>query len=119
MKKGKLIFGIIVLGIVLFNLSIIPVKASDDDSDGIDDEYEYLNKRNIIIEYSEDYIEVHSILRTGVQKDSIRFRIRNDSDGFTIQGNVCNNSNYGFYIHDCYFIAVLYNECNNNNRGFF
>ncbi len=85
MKNRKLIFGFIVLGIILFNISIMIVMASDDDSDGIDDEYEYLNERNINIEFSEDEIEIQSVLRTGAQKDNIRFRIRNDSDGIEIE----------------------------------
>ena len=85
MKKGRLIFGIIVLGIMLFNLSITIVVASDDDSDGIDDEYEYLNGRNIEIEISEDEIEVQSTLRTGELKDNIRFKIRNESEGIEVE----------------------------------
>lgn len=84
MKKGKLIFSIIVLGTIIFNLSLIMVIASDDDSDGVEDEFENLNTRNITIDFSEDEFEVQSILRSGTLKDNIRFRVKYNNDGLEI-----------------------------------
>ncbi|MFX1549526.1 MAG: hypothetical protein ACFFB9_04150, partial [Promethearchaeota archaeon] len=85
MKKRSLLFSIFILGMVLFNLSITSVMASDDDFDGIDDEYETLNNRNITINFSSNEFEVQSILRTEKLRDRIIFDVRYDSDGVEIE----------------------------------
>ncbi len=85
MKKRSFFFSLFILGIVLFNFSTITVMASDDDFDGIDDDYETLNSRNIAINFSSNEFEVESILRTGELKDRIRFDIRYDNNGIEIE----------------------------------
>ncbi|MFW9828119.1 MAG: hypothetical protein ACFFEY_11030 [Candidatus Thorarchaeota archaeon] len=84
MKKGKLIFSIIVLGMLIFNLSLITVIARDDDFDGIEDEFENLNTRNITVDFLENEFDVQSILRSEGLKDNIRFRVKSDSNGLEI-----------------------------------
>ncbi|MFX1378634.1 MAG: hypothetical protein ACFFA4_06035 [Promethearchaeota archaeon] len=84
MKKRSLFFSILIIGTILFNLSIATVIASDDDFDGIDDEFETVNNRNIAISFSSDEFEVNSILRTGIHRDIIKFDIRYNSDGIEI-----------------------------------
>ena len=59
--------------------------ASDEDDDGIDDDFEELNKRNIEIEIEEDKIQIESRLRNGTSKDSIQLEIANHSEGLSIE----------------------------------
>jgi hypothetical protein len=85
MIKRRLFFCIFILGIVLFNLSIVSVIASDDDFDGVDDDYEILNNRNIEINFSSNEFEVESFLRNGTHRDQIRFDVRYDDNGIEIE----------------------------------
>ena len=85
MKKRSIIFSIFLLGIILFNLGLATVIASDDDFDGIDDDFEELNKRDIEIEFSEDEFEVQTILRSGTLRDKIEFSVSYDSDGVSVE----------------------------------
>ncbi len=85
MNKRRLSLNIFILGIVLFNLGIVTVIASDDDSDGVDDEYETVNNRNIEINFSSSEFEVESILRTGKHRDKVRFDVRYDNEGIEIE----------------------------------
>ncbi len=68
---------------ISLNLNI--VIASDDDDDGVDDEFEDLNKRTIEVEIEADKIQIESILRNGASKDSIQLQITNDSEGLSIE----------------------------------
>ena len=85
MKKKSTIFSIFLLGIILFNLGLTTVIASDDDFDGIDDDLENLNKRDIEIDFSGDEFEVQTILRTGALRDSIKFSVSYDNEGLNIE----------------------------------
>lgn len=85
MGKKKQIFLIVLIGIILSNISFYFALASDDDNDGIDDEFEKLNKRDIEIEIEADKVQIQSFLRTGDQKDEIQFKIINDSEGLSIE----------------------------------
>ncbi|MFX1469351.1 MAG: hypothetical protein ACFFB8_11870 [Promethearchaeota archaeon] len=85
MKKKSIIFSIFLLGIVAFNLSIVTGLASDDDFDGVDDEFEDLNTRYIEIEFLEDEFEVEAILRSGTVRDKIKFSVSYDSDGLSVE----------------------------------
>ena len=83
-KRSNIIIGILI-GIALFSLSINFVIASDDDDDGIDDDLEDLNKRDICIEIEENQIQIESSLRNGEQIDEIQLKIINDSEGLSIE----------------------------------
>ncbi|MFW9819402.1 MAG: hypothetical protein ACFFE5_07310 [Candidatus Thorarchaeota archaeon] len=85
MKQRRLFLCIFFLGIVLFNLVITTVIALDDDSDGIDDEYETLNNRNIEINFSGNEFDVESILRSGTLRDKVRFDVRYDNEGIEVE----------------------------------
>jgi hypothetical protein len=61
------------------------VLASDDDDDGIDDEFEDVNKRDIEIEFEEDKFEVQTTLRSEDIRDNIKFSVDYDSDGVSIE----------------------------------
>ncbi|MFX0037253.1 MAG: hypothetical protein ACFE9I_16640 [Candidatus Hermodarchaeota archaeon] len=85
MKRKSIIFSIFLLGIVLFNVSIVTALASDDDLDGVDDEFEELNTRDIEIEFLEDEFEVEALLRSGPVRDKIKFSVSYDSDGLSVE----------------------------------
>jgi len=84
LKKYSL-FGILFLGILILTNASILVFASDDDDDGIDDEFEELHKRDIDIEFEPNQIQIESSMRNGAQKDEIQLQITFDSDGLGIE----------------------------------
>jgi len=73
------------IGISLISLNFNYAIASDDDDDGIDDDFEDLNKRNIIVEIEANQIQIESSLRSGDQIDEIQLIITNDSEGLGIE----------------------------------
>jgi hypothetical protein len=75
----------VLIGISLIILNFNYATASDDDDDGIDDDLEDLNKRNITIEIEADQIQIESSLRSGDQIDEIQLKITNDSEGLGIE----------------------------------
>ncbi|MHA2050212.1 MAG: hypothetical protein ACW986_11400 [Promethearchaeota archaeon] len=66
---------------LIFDFSV----ASDDDDDGIDDNFEGIHKRNITIEFLDNETKVESILRNGANIDEIEFNIKYDDDGLAIE----------------------------------
>ena len=50
MKKRNQIILLVLIGMLFINLNVNSIFASDDDDDGVDDDFEELNKRNIEIE---------------------------------------------------------------------
>ena len=85
MKNKILIISVILLGIIIFNYSYVFVLASDNDDDGIDDDFERINKRDLEIQYSTDRVEVRSILRSGETRDEIEVDIRYDDEGIEME----------------------------------
>ncbi|MFX1321701.1 MAG: hypothetical protein ACFFAQ_08655 [Promethearchaeota archaeon] len=81
MKKKYTILSFLFLGFLIFNSIIGICVASDDDSDGVDDDFEELNKRNIDIEFDHDEVEIESTLRDGETVDEIEIYIHNENDG--------------------------------------
>lgn len=57
----------------------------DDDNDGIDDNFEEMNKRDIEIHIVENEIEIESIRRSDKKKDEIRIFITYDEDGISLE----------------------------------
>jgi len=82
--KKHYVFGIVILGILIFSFGIGNAAATDDDNDGVDDDFEEENERNIQIEMSANEFQIESVLRNGEQKDSIELHIKYDSDGLDI-----------------------------------
>ncbi len=85
MIKIKHSIFVFILGIILITGIIGVTYASDDDFDGIDDDYEESNKRVIDIEFSSDKFEVESVFKGEDQKDDIGISVRYDEDGITIK----------------------------------
>jgi hypothetical protein len=75
----------ILIGISLISLNFNYATASDDDDDGIDDDFEDLNKRNITVEIEDDQIQIESSLRSGDRIDEVQLKITNDSEGLGIE----------------------------------
>ena len=84
MKKYNL-FGIFLLGFLLLTTSFGFVAASDDDSDGVDDDIEESNKRDISIDFEPGEFQVESKLRNGNKIDEIQLRIRYDGNGLQVE----------------------------------
>lgn len=85
MRKKSSIFVIFLIGISLISLNFNYAAASDDDEDGIDDDFEDLNKRNISLEIEANQIQIESSLRSGNQIDEIQLKITTDSEGLGIE----------------------------------
>lgn len=99
MKKKYIVLGLFVIGILFVGSSFVngfddneTPPVGDDDKDGIDDEYEDDNKRNIEVWIGENVIEVTSIKRHGTQKDVIDLRVGLNEFGISIRVS------YGTYI---------------------
>ncbi len=71
--------------ILLFSFNLRFVTASDDDDDGINDDFEELNKRNVNIEFLANETEITSILKNGDNIDAIRYNIKYDENGFRVE----------------------------------
>jgi len=106
MRKNNL-FGIFLLGFLLFSTSFGLVAAQEDDGDGaaddidgeledefededkdddgVDDEFEEENKRDIEIEIGEDEFQIESDLRKGDVKDSIKLKVTYDEGGIGVK----------------------------------
>jgi hypothetical protein len=83
MKKYKLL-GLFLLGFLLLGTNIGLVAATDDDSDGVDDDIEELNKRDITIEFDSNEFQVESKLRNGDKIDEIQLKVKYDSNGLEV-----------------------------------
>ena len=83
-KKTKLIL-IFLIGLTFLSFSIKDIVASDDDDDGVDDEFEDLNKRDISVEIEANQTQIESSLRSGEQKDDIQLKITYDNEGLGIE----------------------------------
>lgn len=85
MKNNKLkIFVLVLLGIMFFGSTLGVVQATDEDSDGVEDEFEEEHERDVDITIEEEKIEIESILRSGTELNKLEFEISNESNGLKI-----------------------------------
>ena len=84
LKKYNLI-GIVLLGILVLTSASSLVSATDDDDDGVDDDIEESHKRNVEIQFEPGEIQIESTLRNGARHDQIKLKIRNESEGISIE----------------------------------
>jgi len=82
-NRSYLIIGFSFLAISILSFNSKFVSASDDDDDGIDDDFEDLNKRNIEFEINDDEIQIESRRRSGDKIDDIQLKIQFDSEGLS------------------------------------
>ncbi|NHJ25064.1 MAG: hypothetical protein EAX89_10840 [Candidatus Lokiarchaeota archaeon] len=73
------------MGILFFGAMLGVAMASDDDEDGVEDEFEDEVKRTIDLEIESDKIQIESILRSGTTINKVEFEIRNDTNGVSIK----------------------------------
>ena len=84
-KRMYLIIGFFFVAILMFSFNSKFVSASDEDDDGIDDDFEEDNKRNIEIEISDNEIQIESNLRSGEIIDDIQLKVQYESEGLSIE----------------------------------
>ena len=85
MKKSKLLLGLSFLLIFLFSFNLESVVASDDDDDGVDDEFEDLNRRIIQIEVQDYQAEIESVLKEGNTLNALHFKILPIEEGLVVE----------------------------------
>ncbi|MFX0148854.1 MAG: hypothetical protein ACFE8E_14035 [Candidatus Hodarchaeota archaeon] len=87
MKKQYILFSFLLLGLLIFNFNLIYVFVSGEgDNDGIDDDFEELNKRDIEISIEGNETLIESIRRNDQNKDEIKYKIVYD-DGLRINAS--------------------------------
>jgi len=87
-KNKYYLIGFFLIGFLFLSLNYGFVIASDDDdndNDGIDDNFEEINKRDIEIEITENEAQIKSIRRSDKQKDEIKFDIGYNEGGISIE----------------------------------
>ncbi|MHA2037029.1 MAG: hypothetical protein ACW98X_11375 [Promethearchaeota archaeon] len=80
MNKKYSLIGFFLLGILLITSVDLVAAESDDDSDGIDDEFEEEHKRDIGVEFGIQEIQVESHLRNGNIVDEIELKVQYEDD---------------------------------------
>ena len=104
MKTKNILLGLFVIGILFFSISYTyglgeegtegepgegeeegGDKVPDDDQDGIDDNIEEENKRDIEIWIGENVVEIASIKRSETQKDIIDLRVGYNEHGLSVR----------------------------------
>ncbi|MFW9895445.1 MAG: hypothetical protein ACFFD7_06550, partial [Candidatus Thorarchaeota archaeon] len=95
MKKKYFLISFTILLIVLTTVNFRYAIASDDDDDGIDDDFEELNKRNISVEFRENETKVTSLLKNGEDIDAIIYNFKYDENGLEIEFSYELNFNSG------------------------
>ncbi|MFX1281641.1 MAG: hypothetical protein ACFFA3_19985 [Promethearchaeota archaeon] len=84
LRKYNLL-GVILVPIFILSTSIGVSVATDNDDDGVDDDYEDSEKRDIQIEIDTGQIEIQSKLRQGSTINEIEMQVKYDSDGVEIE----------------------------------
>ena len=76
-KKYHYFIGIFLLGVLIFNFGVGNTVSDDDDNDGVDDDFEELNKRNIdvFIDDENNEFTINSSLRKGEKIDVIEIDV--------------------------------------------
>lgn len=86
MKLNKYnLFGLLLLGVLILTSTSTLVGATDDDEDGIDDDIEESNKRDVEIQFEPNEIQIESTLRNGDQKDEVKLKIGYNNEGLSIE----------------------------------
>ena len=85
-KNKYHLIGFFLIGFLFlsFNYGFV-IASGDDDNDGIDDNFEEINKRDIEIEITENEAQIKSIKRSDIKKDEIEFNIGYNEGGISIE----------------------------------
>ena len=123
MKNKHRVVGLLILGILFINLTLVSVITTaeivnDSDNDGVDDNYEENNKRDIEVDISENETRIISLRRSEQKKDQIIIDIRLSEDGIRIDFRYKSNLEsdqvtiFGIVFHE----IIEYNDTNLDNR---
>ena len=113
------IIAILLFSLLIFQSGTDTAIAHDDDDDGVDDDFEGLNERNIIVKEEDGGYEIETILKAGSSIDEIEYYLLNNSNGFSIKTEYERETGseeieVGFNIT---FISIIeYNDTDQNNR---
>jgi hypothetical protein len=115
-KKYHYFIGIFLLGVLIFNFGVGNTVSDDDDNDGVDDDFEELNKRNIdvFIDDENNEFTINSSLRKGEKIDVIEIDVEYD-DGLRVEFSY-NSENDSLEIElefNIVFVSIVeYNDTN-------
>ncbi|MFX1378633.1 MAG: hypothetical protein ACFFA4_06030 [Promethearchaeota archaeon] len=95
MRSNNLkILALVFLGFMFLSVSLGTVVATtDDDSDGVEDQFEEEHERTINTEIEDNIISIESVLRTETGKNKIEFEISNESEGLSFKVEFTPNYN--------------------------
>jgi hypothetical protein len=82
-KKEKIV-GFLLLGFIIFSLNMGFTFATDDDGDGVDDDFEDEKLRSLSVNIESDRVEIETVLRANLTKNKIEFELRNDTNGLEV-----------------------------------
>ena len=122
MKNKIRVVGLLILGILFINFTLVSILVTaevvnDSDNDGVDDNYEEFNKRNIEVDIFGNEARIISLKRSGQKKDQIIIDIELSEDGIEIYFKYRPNLDseqvmiFGIVFHE----IIEYNDTNLDN----
>ena len=114
-KKFHYFIGIFLLGVLIFNFGVGNTVSDDDDNDGVDDDFEELNKRTIDVSSGTEEFTINSSLRKGEKIDVIEIDVECDSGGLSVEFsyNSENNTQEIELEFNIIFVSIVeYNDTN-------
>lgn len=124
LRKYNLL-GVLLISVFILSTSIGVSVASDNDDDGVDDEFEESEKRDIQVEVDTGQIEIQSKLRQGSTVDEIELSVEYKSDGIKIEVSYEsevtseNDSESEFEIEFSVLIRKLIEFVDQNSNGIY
>ncbi|MHA1257283.1 MAG: hypothetical protein ACTSPS_16970, partial [Promethearchaeota archaeon] len=113
------IIAILLVSVLIFQSGTKTTIAHDDDDDGVDDDFEGTNLREIDVETKHGGYEIETILSAGSVIDEIEYYLLNNSNGFSIKTvyereSESNEIEVEFNIT---FVSIIeYNDTDQNKR---
>jgi len=123
MKNKHRVVGLLLLGILFINLTLVSILTTaelvnDSDNDGIDDNYEEINKRDIEVDtFENEEARIISLRRSDQKKDQIIIDIELSEDGIEIDFKYKSNLDseqvtlFSIVFHE----IIEYNDTNLDN----
>ena len=113
------IIAIFLVSVLLFQFGSNTAIAHDDDDDGVDDDFEVLNERDIFVYIENGGYEIETILRAGSFIDEIEYFLLNNSNGFSITTEYERESGseeFELEFNITFVSIIEYNDTDQNNR---
>ncbi|MHA1526797.1 MAG: hypothetical protein ACTSQD_07185, partial [Promethearchaeota archaeon] len=113
------IIAILLVSVLIFQSGTKIAIAHDDDDDGVDDDFEGNNFREIEVETEHGGYEIETVLSAGSSIDEIEYYLLNNSNGFSIK-TVYERESESDEIEvefNITFVSIIeYNDTDQNNR---